>query len=192
MSNYKNTNNNNNRSYQQQQQQQQRRSPSSSASAALDRQEQIQQQQRFQREAALRHDPTLWRRESMRETLMKERQNCQLVDINHQRVAIECLLQEAADRDRVLSPHGCCDERQDLWQRLSDYVLTHGEDDYQGTVAKLSSMMLWEEQRRRYHYAYYEDELHARRINQMQTINKLNRQAGSGGNRFFSLLRISL
>jgi hypothetical protein len=136
-------------------------------------------------EGVLRRDNGVWRNECMRRTLAQEQANCQLYHIDHQRVAIECLLHEARRHDAATSPHGSTNERSALWQDLSDYVLTNGEDDYQGTIAKLSSMMLWEEPRRRYLYAYYEEELLARRINQMRTLNRLKTQSQNGGDKFF-------
>jgi hypothetical protein len=144
-----------------------------------------QQEQLLQQQALLRRDAGAWRIDVTRRLLANDHAACSLSELEHQRVAISCLLSEAQAQDRAIAPAGAARNRDAEWQGLRDRVLNDGEDDYQGTLAKLSSMMMWEPQRRRFEYAYYEEELYARRINQLRTLQRLDAQARNGGSRYF-------
>lgn len=146
----------------------------------------------FVPESVLRRDNNAWRREMLRRSLEQEHSASQLQDVEHCRIALSCLVQEACrHNDKVATsplspptPLHVQQQRLHQWVALEDEVV-NSADDYQSAIAKLSSMMLWEDARRRWCYAYHEDELYLRRVNQMKTLAALDMQAGNGGCRFF-------
>lgn len=63
--------------------------------------------------------------------------------------------------------------------RTASTILTVAPDPYNGALAKLSSMMLWnDEVVRKWHYRYNDDELTRRKTAQTKTLAELKRQGG--------------
>lgn len=164
----------------------------------------------FVPESVLRRNNTLYHNEVMRRVLEQEQAAAQLTDIEHCRIALSCLIQEACLHDSTSAPKQpqqqqtmrgshrqsnmammlALDDdesaklRVSRWIQLEDDVV-NSADDYQTAVAKLSSMMLWDAARRRFDYEYHESELHSRRANQIRTLQALESQSAAGGSRFF-------
>eukprot|EP00331_Platyophrya_macrostoma_P009010 CAMPEP_0176420900 /NCGR_PEP_ID=MMETSP0127-20121128/8865_1 /TAXON_ID=938130 /ORGANISM="Platyophrya macrostoma, Strain WH" /LENGTH=220 /DNA_ID=CAMNT_0017801551 /DNA_START=27 /DNA_END=689 /DNA_ORIENTATION=+ len=124
-----------------------------------------------------------WRQSKLHHFILSETRKITNVSRNDHRVMLRILISEA----QRLDPNR--QQNRKKWEdmlhaverecRSASTILTVAPDPYNGSLAKLSSMMLWNDEAvRKWHYRYNDDELARRKTVQTKTLAELKRQGG--------------
>lgn len=114
--------------------------------------------------------------------VLRENSKINAVTRSDHRAMIKILLSEAFWEDREKATNLPKWERilRDLMKEVDskNSIMSIAPDPYQGCVAKLSSMMMWNESGRYWQYRYWEEELNRRRSVQARTLMALRAKGG--------------
>lgn len=124
-----------------------------------------------------------WRATKLHHFILAESRKITNVSRSDHRIMLRILVGEAQRHDANRKPN------RKKWQdmlvavdrecRSASTILTVAPDPYNGALAKLSSMMLWNDEAiRKWNYRYNDEELSRRKATQSKVLAEIKRQGG--------------